>query len=293
MTATEQGLAALEAAFAAGVGGGLPAQQAGPIGGYAAPTRQPLPAGGFADAYRGTPPPLTAYSYGLPQQEQAGDSAAGGWEPYYEGADFDMLRNMSTEELARFQDAAVANGLTREIVPGHIDDGTISGMQTLMALGNRQSTSWQTVLDGIVEIGGVPGSGAGGDEFDPKPYLAPDYATLAQQVKSTFRQRLGREPDQAEMAELVGELQGWNKGAYDAEVQYGQAQFDDDDGIPGVEEPPQELDNVDPVSRFQELFDERYSGEIDFREDQAAAPGRRASVQGAMDTISQMNRTSF
>jgi len=282
---TEQELAVLEASFAGG--GSLPAGQDAPIGGYAPPQAPGASSMAPQDPNRLVPATeRRSPGYGAPVPPSNGTV-------YYEGADYGVLRRMSTEELGRFQDSLVANGLAREIIPGRIDDSTVGGMQTLMALGNRQSTSWSEVLEGIIRIGGVPGSGTDGDEFDPKPYLAPDYASLAQTVKSTFRQRLGREPDQAEMAELVGELQGWSKGAYDAEVQYGQAQFDDDDGIPGVEEPMQELSNVDPVSRFQELFDERYQGEIDFREDQAAAPSRRASVQGAADTIARMNRTSY
>jgi hypothetical protein len=282
---TEQELAALEASFAGG--GSLPVEQNAPIGGYAPPQTPGVSSMAPQDPNRLVPATeRRSPGYGAPVPPSDGTV-------YYEGADYGVLRRMSTEELGRFQDSLVANGLAREIIPGRIDDSTIGGMQTLMALGNRRGASWESVRDEIVRIGGMPGQNGDEPQFDPKPYLAPDYATLAQEVKSTFRQRLGREPDQAEMAELVGELQGWNKGAYDAEVQYGQSQFDDDDGIPGVEEPPQELSNVDPVSRFQELFDERYSGELDIVERKAAVPGKRASVQGAVDAISRMNRTSF
>jgi len=287
MTEQEQELAAFEAQLEAGfAGGGLPTQQLSPIGGYAAPGETGPSLMAPQDPNRLVPATeRRSPGYGTPPPD--------GWTPYYEGESFEVLRRMNTEDLARFQDTIVAQGVVREIIPGYVDDRTIGGMEKLMALGNRRGASWESVRNEIVRIGGMPGQNGDEPQFDPKPYLAPDYATLAQEVKSTFRQRLGREPDQAEMAELVGELQGWNKGAYDAEVQYGQSQFDDDDGIPGVEEPPQELSNVDPVSRFQELFDERYSGELDIVERKAAVPGKRASVQGAVDAISRMNRTSF
>ena len=266
-------------------------QDAGPardvIGGYAAP-REP-----------GVSPTVPQDPNRLVPATERRSPGSGTFDPppsgpiYYEGDEQSILRGLTTEDRVRLQEQMVAIGRLTNPLYGEADGRTLNSFKEILAMANLEGEEWRTTLGRVATDPRLQGQDGDEPQFDPKPYLAPDYATLAQEVKSTFRQRLGREPDQAEMAELVGELQGWNKGAYDAEVQYGQSQFDDDDGIPGVEEPPQELSNVDPVSRFQELFDERYSGELDIVERKAAVPGKRASVQGAVDAISRMNRTSF
>lgn len=258
-------LASLEQTFAQGLSGGLPSEGSGVIGGH----------WGGGEPWQGVP-------FKLP--EKVGNLA----EPYYEGDDFAILEGMNTEQLARLQDTLVATGLVREVVPGRIDDNTIKGMGTLMALGNRQSETWQNVLDGIQRAGGLDGATSQrAAEFDPRPYIAPDYATLAQEVKATFRQRLGREPDQAEMAQLTAELSGWHKGAYGEQVAAERQQFEN--AQQGGEQAGGTFTRVDPLARFQETFDKRYANELDFVEDKEEAQGSRAAVGQTTGTLSAMS----
>jgi len=207
-------------------------------------------------------------------------------EPYFEGDDFSVLSSMNTEQLARFQDVAVSMGLVREVIPGRMDDNTLKAMGSLMALGNRQRVPWQNVLDGIMKSGGLDGSG-GAESFDAPTYMAPDYATLAQEVKATFRKRLGRDPDESEMANLVGELQGWDRASYEAQVEGAEANFgaQQQAGSQGGGTVRQ----VDPLARFQEVFESKYANELDFVEDKQTAQESRAAVQSATQTLSQMS----
>lgn len=210
---------------------------------------------------------------------------------YHEGDEFSHLRNMSTEELARFQDTLVTTGLVREVIPGRLDDSTAGAMQMLMSVANRQAVKWQDVLDGIVSAGGLASAQEEAREFEPGPYLAPDYASLAQTVKDTFRQRLGRDPDEGEMAQLVGELQGWDRQRYGAEVAADRMAFEQG------EEPGEQgggtVQGVDPLARFREAFESNYREELDFVEDKAGAAEDEAFMQGTAQTISQAARSRF
>lgn len=207
---------------------------------------------------------------------------------YYEGSDVEVLRSMNTEQLAAFQDTLVANGLVREVVPGRLDDATLKGMSTLMALGNRQGVDWKDVLDGIVRAGGLSGSSSSAEEFEPRPYLQPDYATLSQKVKQTFRESLGRDPDTYEMQQLAGELTGFFELEHEAATEFEEIQHEQQ-VAPGVQGGGT-VGQVDPMSRFQELFESKYKHELDFVEDKAAAQTSRQVVEAGASTLSQMSR---
>lgn len=209
---------------------------------------------------------------------------------YYAGAEYDILRGLTTEDRVRLQQQLVALGLANNVVYGEIDGGetgtggTLGAMRALLAMANRAGEEWQSTLGRIAtnpemqaQAGGLVGS-------DRQPYMAPDYASMAQEVKNVFRKRLGREPDQAEMAELVGEIQGWDRQSFDAGTQ-------PDIGPDGL--PAAEGTRVDPLARFQEEFDRRYSGELDFIEDKASAVVARESVEQSTALASSMARGNF
>lgn len=212
---------------------------------------------------------------------------------YYEGNQYDILKALNTEDRVRLQQQLAAIGLATNPVYGEIDDATVNGMSKLLAMSNRAGTTWEATLNRIAtnpamqdQLGGA--GGAGQPEFDVPTYLAPDYASLAQDVKATFRQRLGRDPDQGEMAQLIGELEGWHKGAFDAEV--GAARQDFDNRLAEGEQAGGTVRQVDPMSRFQEMFDRTYANELDFVEDKEAAVESREITQQTTGTLSQMSR---
>jgi hypothetical protein len=115
--------------------------------------------------------------------------------------------------------------------------------------------------------------------FPTPTYLAPDYATLAQRVKQTFRQNLGREPTESELAGLADELSSYHRQAFEAEVEQAQQdwqsrQFAMEGGInqhpfaSGFDTTPEpgQVEAVDPLARFNERFDEAYQPDIDMQE---------------------------
>lgn len=282
-TSEDQFLAQLEAMFSQGAGGAQ--MQSEIIGGFAPPS----PPSDVGNPFLGQPGQNAPRGGRLSETERR-ERAPRGVELnpiYYKGMEAEILQAMNEEELGRFQDALIAAGLEREVLPGRLDDNTIRGMSTLMGAANRQAVSWQEVLDGVIAAGGMKTeSGAGGGL---ESYRPPDYASIAQDVKTVFRNRLGREPDQAEMAELVGEIQGWDRQEEDAQIA-AQPQIGPD-GLPTSE--PVEGTKVDPIARFQEEFDRRYSGELDFLDDKRSQQEGRASVQQTSDLASSMARGNF
>lgn len=114
-----------------------------------------------------------------------------------------------------------------------------------------------------------------------QPYLAPDYATLAQQVKGIVSQRLGgREPTQQELDVLVQRMRTDDRAAYDASVSNAQATAD---GATTVQD-------VDPSARFTEFFEQRYRPEIEHRKAVNDMTNLRATFLGNADAMTSLIR---
>lgn len=254
---------------------GAAAQQlpeADPIGGFFAGPAGPInPQGEFVGPYR----------------QQSPESIGGA---YHEGDDLEILASMNTERLARLQDALVANGLVREVVPGRIDENTRKGLSTLMALGNRQSVTWQSVLEGITRSGGLAGAEEAADKFDPAPYIKPDYASISQSVKQTFRDELGRDPDESEMEEMASFLGGMTRQQYERDVELSRMEWERENGMTPEDAGPVEGTAIDPMARFQEQFEKVYRHERQFVEDKEAAVGSREQVGASTGLLSAMSQ---
>lgn len=124
-------------------------------------------------------------------------------------------------------------------------------------------------------------------KFKPAPYLAPDYDTLAQDVKSYVRQRLGREPDGYEVEQLTAAWSGFDRMAYERDQELEQLQFEQ------ASDPTSSgggtVTGVAPGARFAELFEKKYRNELDFVDDKQDAQVSRAVVDGGVGTLSQMS----
>lgn len=251
-------------------GAQLPAPD--PIGGFfAGPAAPHNPQGEFVGPY----------------VQQTPDSTGGA---YHEGDDLEILANMNTERLARLQDALVANGLVSEVVPGRIDDNTRKGLSTLMALGNRQSVTWQSVLEGITRAGGLSSAQEAVETFDPAPYVKPDYATISQRVKQTFREELGRDPDESEMEEMASFLGGMTRQQYERDVELSRLEWERENGMTPEDAGPIEGTAVDPIARFQEQFEKVYRHERQFLEDKESAVASREQVGASTGLLSAMSQ---
>ena len=124
-------------------------------------------------------------------------------------------------------------------------------------------------------------------------YLAPDYATLAQSTKATIRDELGRNVTSGEMQLLTSFLadadkKQWKANEYDVSLA-------DWEGNARAHEAESNnmsattVQGVDAVSRFGEMFDERYAGEIQHRNNVETTAGKQSDLFGSIDALSRMS----
>ncbi|HEY7821700.1 MAG TPA: hypothetical protein VIG24_02645 [Acidimicrobiia bacterium] len=193
---------------------------------------------------------------------------------YYEGDDAAILRGMNTEDFARLQDNLASLGILTGHIPGERDDRTLSTFRQVLTLSNRSGTPWQQTLQRLSTNPALADEMSG---FTSRPYMAPDYASLAEEVRATMQRRLGRDPDEAEMAELVGNLQGWDRQAFQAEEQARRMAHRGEGGT---------VSGVDPSARFQQMFEGKYRGELDIVDER----GDHSETRGAMQQTVQLLR---
>lgn len=222
------------------------------------------------------------------------------WRGYRDaGADFGrvgdaetILRGMDPGMVARLQDRLVSAGFMSGgafAVGSPVDDKTVDGFRGLLGYANSQGRNWEAALGEVERI--IEETGIGGADDDRAPwvaptYVAPDYATLAQTVKDHLRKTLGREADESELALFTAELSGWDREAFDAEVEAAKAEYDAREA--GRSEAPT-VESVDPLARFKEAFEQRYRAEIRGNERQVEAQETGEIVRGAVSNLSQMS----
>jgi hypothetical protein len=127
-------------------------------------------------------------------------------------------------------------------------------------------------------------------QFQAPPYLAPDYTTLAQDVKAAVRQRLRRDPTEQEMAELTAAMSGFYRADYEAEVAALRSAFDaEGQGLAtGQAVTPGTVTDLDPASMFRQLFDQRFGPEMEFAEGQQENLRNTANVLDSLRTLGNM-----
>lgn len=126
--------------------------------------------------------------------------------------------------------------------------------------------------------------------FVADPFVEPDKATLAQDVKAMFRQKVGRDPRPDELAEMSSALGSDYRAAYDAQVAAERSLFEAEQQAAetGVPQTAQAFSSVDPSARFAQLFDERYGPEMDFIDDQETVARNTQNIMGNLTRITQM-----
>ena len=193
-----------------------------------------------------------------------------GWLPpqvevpaqYY--ADDALVAPVPTEQIPELQEAFIAAGLLEEgsFWSGVWDAETIKAYTTVLGYANLWGVTWESALQRIeqahTKLQQDQENKKTVSEIIAETYVQPDYATLAQEVKSMFRQRLRREPTEQELAELTAALGGWYRASFDVQMQI--AEEAEARAESGSDEPIQAQD-VDPVARLGELFDERFGAE--------------------------------
>lgn len=214
---------------------------------------------------------------------------------YKAGEEFTLLDGMSTEVLARVQDRMAALGMVEGYLPGRKDKATRDAFAELLWMANGEGKSWMQTLYSLERQkeemgddwawGDDSGSGGRGKYVAPT-YLAPDYATLAQRVKTELRDQLGRDPDESELALLTAELSGWDREAFDAEVEAAKAEYDAAED--GRSESPT-VQTIDPLARFKESFEQKYAAERRGLERNEETEQTQEIVQAGVSRLSQMS----
>ena len=212
-------------------------------------------------------------------------------------ADSPLLTFMNLDPIARAQvqrDLAAA-GLMGDYREGIFDSATESALSAVMANANQEGTRWNQSLANIARQHASYLSDQAAEESASAPnfpiptYLAPDYATLSQAVKSQFRQTLGREPTEAELAGLADELSSFHRQAFEAEVDAAMQDFQSAGiaseggftGFPAEDETT--VQAVDPIARFQQRFDEVYGKDIAMEEEEAETGRSFANLMASLN----------
>lgn len=246
-------------------------------------------------------------AYGVEPPESAISGIRGGWrgaeaqrwQGYRDaGADWgrvgdaeNILRGMDPGLVARLQDRLIGAGFMSGGAYGvgsPVDDKTVDAFRGLLGYANSQGASWEKALasaEQMAEELGLDGDGNERAPFVAPTYLAPDYATLAQNVKGELRRQLGRDPDESEMALFTAEMAGWDRDAFEAESEAMRAEWEA--GEEGRDESPT-VQTVDPIARFKESFESKFKAELSGIERTEEAAETSENVRGAVSTISQM-----
>jgi hypothetical protein len=216
---------------------------------------------------------------------------------YFEGDYQDIMATWSIDRIQWFQDramdAGMLNGEEFSFRYGSRDANTRNAFSFLLADANANGNEWEDQLQDNVRTyqEWLKENPEPEDEKYPSfvtpAYLAPDYATLAQQTKSDFNARLGRRATGAEMRLFTDYL-----GGQDAQQWAAQTQADRQTHAARAREfetgDPQgggTVQGVDAMARFDEFFDEKYEGEIKHRERTEDVQRRQPGLFGSLNRI--------
>jgi hypothetical protein len=212
------------------------------------------------------------------------------------------IAKMSPDQLIAFQERAVeaglidpesrAQGLTFRL--GTIDSRTFGALANAMASANQNGDkqTWQEALDVMVSAREEYKKKFGDKDQPPtwtpsRAYFAPDYATISQGVKQTFSRSLGRDPNGWEMDLLADQFKSDHRADYDAEQRGDRALFDAEGRaqetgevqVPGVQQ------DIDPVARMAETFEDTFSDELDAKSRWADVQSKSRNLFGSFDKL--------
>lgn len=177
----------------------------------------------------------------------------------------------SEERRAALQEQMVSAGLldADSYYVGMWDENSIGAYKTILGYSNLWGTDPEETLNrlqaALPEALKDGRTDSAAQQRVARVYVKPDYASIAQEVKQTFERRLGRRPRDQELNELAGALSGFYRAQFDAQVAADDAAFAEEERAEAAGETPGNItqQGVDPIARFQQLFDQRYQPEED------------------------------
>ena len=192
-----------------------------------------------------------------------------------------LWNNLPPLTRVAFQEKAVEAGLLGSAT-GDFTPKTQQILEGVLGLANVEGISFREATDryftAIRADSGGTGEAPKRPTFVRPAYVPPDWAAVAQDVKTYAESRLGYKLRDWEVKLLGDEMAADHRRAYEQIVDQGRMDFDaavraqDTDG--GEVTTPSAGPEVDPTARFRERFEELYGGAIETEQDEDALAQR-------------------
>lgn len=213
-----------------------------------------------------------------------------------------IVGSMTPGQIETFTEKAIGAGLISEDYAGtgFMDQVVTGAIEQVMYQANLSGHSWQESLDlmvdayqGALEEKKKENLADWYANFVPsQPYVTMDYATIAQAVKGTIKDRLGRDANQWEIDVMADSLREDHRTAYDRQVDAEREVWNAQGRAREYDEPQENtlavVEGVDEDSRFAEDFQGRYETEIDERERWGAVQRDSRNMFGGLSRMSDM-----
>lgn len=206
------------------------------------------------------------------------------------------LNDLTSAELAalevRMQQAGYYDDDDKTVGLGKRSSLLIRNFTDLITEADHNRVKWDDQLNENIRIHelGLDEDDDGYGPFIAPVYLKPDYDTLAQRVKGTMRNGLGRDATSGEMEILTQYLGGAHKDQWQAR-QYNTQLADHNQRSraheSGADQGSPTVQDSDMQASFNEMFEGRYENELEHRERVDQTRNQSASLFGSLDTISR------
>lgn len=230
-------------------------------------------------------------------QVPAGESRDKYTPQYSSGYARSRLNSMATPDLVALQMRMFEAGYISEqpTLGGVRSMEMVAAFDQLVTRADSGRNSWETQLNYDIRVAqdyakNNKDDGPTRPGFTVPDFRKPDYASLAQVAKESVRGQLGRNPSESEMSlltdylgqqyrnkwqqnEVAVERSAWEKNGRAAET--------------GEEQGGVTLPQVDPLSRFNEFFEDRYEGELAHRKRVDKTKQNTSNLFGSFDTIAR------
>lgn len=202
--------------------------------------------------------------------------------PQYKEGDQLKFSGRNPVEIKNMQERLVQAGVLKEgsFWPGVWDAESQKAYKEVLAYANQSGATDDEMIARLVTAGGASavGAGVGGatdvSGFVAEPYLAPDYDSLADGVRTYMEQELGRDVRDEEVKALADKMGADHLAAYQAQLGKARMMYDArlQAAETGEEAGGGTVQDVDPVASFHEEFRKKYKPEIETeqREDEVA-----------------------
>lgn len=210
-------------------------------------------------------------------------------KPVFREQDVLSIGFMPTEEVKRIEKRLVEAGLlTANRATGRWGPESQAAYRTVLGYANENGITDPTqAMEEMIALAPTEEDILATNPFVARPYVRPDFDTLAQSVKSYARSQIGREPSDTEMKQLTSVMSGLYRQEYEAQVKADRlfheavvlAQAGEEFTQPGV------VQGVDPAASFQEQFDQRFAPEIERLEALGDIARNQENVMESMRTM--------